>query len=85
MSKSGSLLAFAKLKEVASEYSTKCPACPHCWALLADISDSEGNDTARKEALAKLRDHVDTLRAKYWQFLIDHPGNPALAARPADS
>lgn len=78
-SESGSLLAFPRLKEVALEYRTKCPACPHCLTLLADISDAEGDNAARVEALTTLRDTVDCIRRKYWQYLIDHPANPALA------
>jgi len=80
MSESGNLLSFPKLKEVALEYCEKCPACPHCLSLLADISDAEGNDAKRIECLTKLRDTVDTLRCKYWQYLIDHPANPSLAS-----
>lgn len=78
MSESGSLLAFPKLKEVALEYRAKCPACPHCLSLLADISDAEGNNAVRVEALTALRDTVDCIRRKYWQYIIDHPANPAL-------
>ena len=83
-SESGSLLAFPKLKEVALEYRAKCPACPHCLALLADISDAEGNNAVRVEALTALRDTVDCIRRKYWQYLIDHPANPALLPTPSN-
>jgi len=80
MSDSGSLLAFPRLKEIALEYCEKCPACPHCLSLLADICDAEGDDAKRVECLTTLRDRVDNIRRKYWQYLIDHPANPALVS-----
>jgi len=80
MSESGDLLAFPKLKEVAVDYCARCPACPHCRSLLADIADAEGDDAKRIECLVALRDNVDTMRRKYWQYLIDHPANPALVS-----
>lgn len=68
---SGRLSRLPRVKDVALDIASRCPACAHCLSLLADIYAEEGDLAKRSEVLIKLRDQVDTLRRKYWDFLLN--------------
>jgi len=62
-----------QLRAVCEEFCKKFPACAHCRSLLAEIADEERNEELRVKLLTELRDSVDTLRKKYWDWCIKNP------------
>lgn len=59
------------VKKFAEEACEKYPICAHCVILLADLLSGEECRDQRVALLEKLRDSVDTIRAKYWDSLIN--------------
>ena len=64
-------LFLARVKAFADEACSKYPVCSHCVVLLSDILGMEGNQEQRICLLERLRESVDTIRAKYWDSLIN--------------
>eukprot|EP00727_Mastigamoeba_balamuthi_P011096 m51a1_g6609 hypothetical protein (309) ;mRNA; f:16660-17808 len=66
--RAGGVGACERVRAVALEYAAKCPACPHCLSMLADIYEARADSVAFNEVAEKLRDSVDTIRRRYWEY-----------------
>lgn len=60
-----------RVKKYAEEACSKYIFCPHCAVLLSDLLKDDSEKEQRLALLVKLRDSIDTIRAKYWDSLID--------------
>lgn len=60
-----------RVKKFAEEACSKYIFCAHCAVLLSDLLKEDSEKEQRLALLVKLRDSIDTVRAKYWDSLID--------------